>query len=78
MSFDPMAMGRAIRKLRKKRKLTQEVFSGFADIGRSHLSALEHGNIASVETYSKVADAFDLPLSELFRLAEDEMAQCQP
>lgn len=77
MSFDPAAMGRAIRKLRKKKKLTQEVLSGFADIGRSHLSALEHGNVAAVETYAKIADAFDMPLSELFRLAEAEMQNHQ-
>lgn len=77
MSFDPNAMGRAIRKLRRKRKITQEVFSGFADVGRSHLSALEHGHIASVETYDKIAEAFEIPLSELFRLAEEEMKKEQ-
>lgn len=73
MSFDPKVMGSTIRKLRKKKKMTQEVFSGFADVGRSHLSALEHGHVGSVDTYDKIAAAFDMPLSELFRLAEEEM-----
>jgi len=77
MPFDPKAMGRSIRKMRKKKKITQEVLSGFADVGRSHLSALEHGHVAAVETYAKIAEAFDMPLSELFRLAEEEMHSSQ-
>ena len=73
MPFDPKTMGMVIRKLRKKRKITQDVFSGFAAISRSHLAALEHGHTAKVETYDKIATAFEIPLSELFRLAEEEM-----
>ena len=73
MPFDPKAMGVVIRKLRKKQKVTQEVFSGFAAISRSHLASLERGHTAKVETYDKVATALDMPLSELFRLAEEEM-----
>lgn len=73
MPFDAKAMGRVIRRLRKKQKITQEVFSGFAAISRSHLASLERGHTAKVETYDKVATAFDMPLSELFHLMEDEM-----
>ena len=73
MPFDAKTMGVVIRKIRKKRKITQEVFSGFATISRSHLAALERGHTAKVETYAKIADAFDMPLSELFRLVEEEM-----
>lgn len=77
MPFDARTMGRVIRKLRKRRKLTQEVFSGFAAISRSHLASLERGHTAKVETYDKIATAFDMPLSELFRLAEEEMNNAQ-
>ena len=73
MPFDPKVMGAVIRKLRKKRKITQDVFSGFAAISRSHLAALERGHTAKVETYDKIATAFDMPLSELFHLVEEEM-----
>ncbi len=73
MPFDARTMGSVIRKLRKKRKITQEVFSGFAAISRSHLASLERGHTAKVETYDKVATAFEIPLSELFRLMEEEM-----
>lgn len=73
MPYDAKAMGQVIRKLRKRRKITQEVLSGFAAISRSHLASLERGHTAKVETYDKIATAFDMPLSELFRLAEEEM-----
>ena len=73
MPFDPKVMGAVIRKLRKKRKITQDVFSGFAAISRSHLAALERGHTAKVETYDKIATAFDMPLSELVHLVEEEM-----
>lgn len=73
MPFDAKTMGSVIRKLRKKKKITQEVFSGFAAISRSHLASLERGHTAKVETYDKVATAFEIPLSELFRLMEEEM-----
>lgn len=77
MPFDAKVMGLVIRKLRKKRKITQEVFSGFAAISRSHLASLERGHTAKVETYAKIANAFDMPLSELFRLMEEEMNKAQ-
>lgn len=73
MPFDPKAMGLVIRKFRKKRRITQDVFSGFAAISRSHLASIERGHTAKVETYDKIASAFEMPLSELFRLAEEEM-----
>ena len=73
MPFDAKVMGKVIRKLRKRRKITQEVFSGFAAISRSHLASLERGHTAKVETYDKIATAFEISLSELFRLAEEEM-----
>ncbi len=73
MPFDAKAMGTVIHRIRKKKRITQEVLSGFADVGRSHLEALEAGHTAKVQTYAKIGDALDIPLSELFRQAEEEM-----
>lgn len=73
MPFDSKSMGCVIRRLRKQKRITQDVFSGFADISRSHLASIELGHTAKVETYAKIADALGLTLSELFRLAENEM-----
>lgn len=79
VQYDHRIMGQVIRRERKKRGYSQEVFSGFAMLTRSHLAMIERGQKhPNVETLWKIASAFDLPLSELFRLAEDEMAQCQP
>ena len=73
--YDPKIMGRVIRGLRKKRKWTQDVASGFAGIARSHFAQIELGKNAEVDTLWKIAFAFDMRLSELFRLVEDEMAK---
>ena len=74
MQYDNKVMGRVIRQQREKRKLTQEVLSGFAAMTRSHLAMIERGQKnPNVATLWKIAAAFDIPLSELFRLAEEEM-----
>lgn len=74
MQYDHKVMGHIIRQQREKRKLTQEVFSGFAALTRSHLAMIERGQKnPNVATLWKIAEALDMPLSELFRLVEDEM-----
>ncbi|MBR1736494.1 MAG: helix-turn-helix transcriptional regulator, partial [Firmicutes bacterium] len=42
-TLDPKIVGDTIAEFRKKRKISQEVLSGLADIGRTHLSAIERG-----------------------------------
>lgn len=76
MKYDPGVTGDVIRRLRKNRQLTQEVFSGLADIGRSHLAEIESGSrCAGVDTLWRIAEGFDMPLSELIRLVEKEIEQ---
>ena len=41
--LDPVIVGQVIQEYRERRGLSQEVVSGFADIGRTHLSAIERG-----------------------------------
>ena len=78
MSFDHDALRRVIRRLRKERNLSQEVLSGFAAIPRSHLSMIETGpKTANIDTLNKIAQALDMPLSELIRLAEEESQNCK-
>ncbi len=78
MSFDYDALRRVIRRLRKKRKLSQEVLSGLADLPRTHLSMIETGyKEPNLDTLSKIAQAFNMPLSHLIQLAEEESAQSQ-
>ena len=71
MDYDYRSTGRTLQKLRRERKLTQEVLSGLAGISRSHLAEIETGRTqANVETLWKLCAALGLPLSELFRRVE--------
>lgn len=74
VQYDRKTVGKVLRSLRKKRKWTQEVASGFAGVARSHYTSIECGRKnAEVDTLSKIAAAYDLRLSELFRLVEEEL-----
>lgn len=74
MKFDNRAIGEAVRKLRKRKNLSQEVFSGLACIARSHLAMIENGaKQPNLETLWKIAGAADMRPSELVRLIEDEV-----
>ena len=72
-----MIVGQTIRKLRKDRKISQDVLSGLAGIARSHLSMIENGSKQpNFETLWKIALALDMKPSEL--VAKIEMTiQCK-
>lgn len=68
-------VGRVIQEYREKRGLSQEVVSGLADIGRTHLSAIERGvRKPTLETFFRLAEAMDLKPSELLRRVEEALA----
>jgi transcriptional regulator with XRE-family HTH domain len=72
--LDPRAVGKVIQEYREKRGLSQEVVSGLADIGRTHLSAIERGvRKPTLETFFKLADAMSISPSELMKLIEAEL-----
>ncbi len=59
--FNNYAVGRVVRRIRKSKKLSQEVFSGFAQLARSHLAMIESGSKqANFETVWRIAAAFDM------------------
>lgn len=63
-------LARRIRSLREERGMTQEDFAARCGISVSFASLLERGERSpSYETMVKVAEALQLPLSELFRNA---------
>lgn len=75
--LDAVIVGRVIQEYREKKHLSQEVVSGLADIGRTHLSAIERGvRKPTLETFFKIADAMDIPASELMRLIESYDKKC--
>ena len=64
--LDPKAVGEAIAHCRKKKKVSQEVLSGLADIGRTHLSAIERGERKpTLETLFRISNALDMKTSDL-------------
>lgn len=71
MYFSNQQIGETIRKLRKERNLSQEVLSGLADIGRTHLTMIETGaKQANFETLCKIALGLNMKPSELVAAIE--------
>ncbi len=76
MMLDSVMVGRVIQSVREKKGLSQEVVSGLADIGRTHLSAIERGvRKPTIETFFRIADAMGIRPSALMKLIEDEIEQ---
>lgn len=65
-----LAMGNAIRTLRKARAMTQEKLANAADLNLSYLSAIERGeNNATLMTLVAVSVALGVTLEELVHAA---------
>ncbi|MCQ2442867.1 MAG: helix-turn-helix domain-containing protein [Oscillospiraceae bacterium] len=74
MEYNQSICGKVIRNQRKKRKISQEVFSGFAVMARSHVSEVENGKRnLQLDTFWKIAQALDMKPSELLALVEEEI-----
>ena len=73
-TLDPRLVGETISHFRKKAKMSQEVLSGLAGIGRTHLSAIERGERKpTLETFFKLSDALDIRPSILMAEIEKEL-----
>ena len=72
--LDPEIVGKVIQRIREQKKQSQELVSGFAGIGRTHLSAIERGEIKpTLETFFKIADALNIKPSSLMAAIEEEL-----
>ena len=70
--LDGTIVGTVIQTVREEKGLSQEVLSGLAGIGRTHLSAIERGQRKpTLETFFKLAEALDMPPSELMKRIEE-------
>ena len=71
--FNKYAVGKVIRKIRKEKKLSQEVLSGLAGLARSHLAMIESGDKkANFETIWRISAAFGMPPHKLVKQIENE------
>ena len=71
--LDAIIVGKAIKEFREKKGVSQEVLSGLADIGRTHLSAIERGERKpTLETFFKISQSLEISASELMKAIEIE------
>lgn len=74
--LDPTVVGRVIQRFREQRGQSQEVVSGLAGIGRTHLSAIERGGRKpTLETFFRIAEALNVKPSVLMAAIEAELSE---
>lgn len=72
--LDAEVVGRVIQRFREERKQSQELVSGLAGIGRTHLSAIERGERKpTLETFYKIGEAMEVRPSVILAAIEREM-----
>ena len=72
--LDAIIVGQVLQKFREQKKQSQELVSGFAGIGRTHLSAIERGERKpTLDTFFKIADALGVKPSVIIAAIEDEL-----
>lgn len=72
--LDSKLVGGVIADFRKRKGISQEVLSGLADIGRTHLSAIERGERKpTLETLYKIACALGVKMSDILKEIESKI-----
>lgn len=74
-TLDPIIVGEVIAKFRNDKSISQEVLSGLANIGRTHLSAIERGQRKpTLETLYRISNALDIKMSDIVREIENQLS----
>lgn len=74
LELNPKIVGSVIANFRKSKGISQEVLSGFADIGRTHLSAIERGERKpTLETLYSISTALDVNMSDIVKEIENRL-----
>lgn len=74
--LDAKIVGEVISEIRKKKGVSQEVLSGLADIGRTHLSAIERGERKpTLETFYRICYALEISMSEVCKEIELKLSE---
>ena len=72
--LDPKLVGEVIAEFRKEKHISQEVLSGLAAIGRTHLSAIERGDRKpTLETLYRISLALDVKMSDITAAIESRI-----
>jgi len=71
--LDATKVGKILQECRESRGLSQEIVSGLAGIGRTHLSALERGRrCPTLDTFLSVVKAIGADPAEVIAMIEVE------
>jgi len=65
-------VGKRIKELRKEQGLTQRDLSDKSEMEESAIQRIERGYNSTLKTLLKIANAFDIPFSELFNFSTIE------
>ena len=72
--LDALKVGNTVAFFRKQKGMSQEVLSGLAGIGRSHLSSIEIGERKpTLETLYKICCALQIKMSTFIIKLEEEL-----
>lgn len=73
-TLDGKIVGEVISNFRNKKGVSQEVLSGLADIGRTHLSAIERGQRKStLETFYRLCCALNVKMEQVIKEIEKKL-----
>ncbi|MDR2559724.1 MAG: helix-turn-helix domain-containing protein [Oscillospiraceae bacterium] len=76
--MDMAVVGKIIKQYRERKRLSQEVLSGLANVDRSYLSKIESGaHNFTIAVLYKLADALGVNASELLSAIEEENRKTQ-
>ena len=76
--LNTIIVGNVIRQFREERNKSQELVSGLAGIGRTHLSAIERGERRpTLDTFFRIAYALGVKPSVLMQAMEEEIAKTE-
>lgn len=74
MLLDPVIVGKVIQQFREDKGVSQEVLSGLAGIGRTHLSSIERGvRRPTLETFFRIAEALQIKPSTMMAEIENRI-----
>lgn len=72
--LDSIIVGQVIQRFREEKRQSQELVSGFAGIGRTHLSAIERGERKpTLETFFKISEALGVRPSVIMAAIEEAL-----
>ncbi len=75
-TLDAGIVGKVVADFRNKKGVSQEVLSGLADIGRTHLSAIERGERKpTLETLYRISCALKVKMSDIVIEIEKRLSE---